>query len=48
MGRTGQISNLEWQQAGKTIGNPIIPQKFNAHIKNPDRGFVSSANQRPV
>ena len=26
----------------------FIPQKFNAHTKNPERGFVSSANQHPV
>jgi len=25
-----------------------IPQKFNAYTKNPERGFVSSANQHPV
>ncbi|WP_179006019.1 penicillin acylase family protein [Winogradskyella forsetii] len=25
-----------------------IPQQFNAHTKNPERGFVSSANQSPV
>ena len=25
-----------------------IPQAFNAHTKNPERGFVSSANQSPV
>lgn len=35
-------SNLEddWQS--------FIPQEFNAHTKNPERGFVSSANQHPV
>ncbi|MGM5469224.1 penicillin acylase family protein [Flavobacteriaceae bacterium LMO-SS05] len=26
----------------------FIPQEFNAHSKNPERGFVSSANQHPV
>ena len=26
----------------------FIPQQFNAHVKNPQRGFVSSANQHPV
>lgn len=26
----------------------FIPQAFNAHTKNPERGFVSSANQHPV
>lgn len=26
----------------------FIPQKHNAHILNPERGFVSSANQHPV
>src|SRR5690606_19630419 len=26
----------------------FIPQEFNAHTKNPERGFVSSANQHPV
>ena len=26
----------------------IIPQKENPHIRNPERGFVSSANQIPV
>ena len=26
----------------------FIPQEYNAHTKNPERGFVSSANQHPV
>ena len=26
----------------------FIPQEHNAHIKNPERGFVSSANQHPT
>ncbi|WGK64362.1 penicillin acylase family protein [Croceiramulus getboli] len=26
----------------------FIPQEYNAHILNPQRGFVSSANQHPV
>ena len=26
----------------------FIPQAYNAHSKNPERGFVSSANQHPV
>lgn len=30
----------EWQA--------YIPQEHNAHIRNPERGFVSSANQHPV
>ena len=36
----GSKSENDWQS--------FIPQKFNAHIKNPKRGFVSSANQHPV
>ncbi len=36
----GSKSENDWQS--------FIPQKFNAHIKNPERGFVSSANQHPV
>ncbi|MEZ4856462.1 MAG: penicillin acylase family protein [Gelidibacter sp.] len=47
----------KWKGQGKFLmdgSNPenewqsFIPQKFNAHIKNPERGFVSSANQHPV
>jgi len=36
----GSKSENDWQS--------FIPQKFNAHTKNPERGFVSSANQHPV
>ncbi|WP_458627254.1 penicillin acylase family protein [Winogradskyella sp. PC D3.3] len=36
----GSKSENDWQG--------FIPQEFNAHIKNPERGFVSSANQHPV
>jgi penicillin amidase len=36
----GSKSENDWQS--------FIPQKFNAHTKNPERGFVSSANQSPV
>ena len=36
----GSDPRNEWQG--------FIPQQFNAHVKNPDRGFVSSANQHPV
>ncbi len=36
----GGKSENDWQS--------FIPKEFNAHIKNPDRGFVSSANQHPV
>ncbi|SDS31315.1 penicillin amidase [Formosa sp. Hel1_31_208] len=52
----GLIPN-KWQGQGKFLmdgSNPghdwqsFIPQKFNPHIKNPERGFVSSANQHPV
>ena len=52
----GKFPN-KWKNQGKFLmdgSNPehdwqsFIPQKFNAHIKNPDRGFVSSANQHPV
>ncbi|WP_047546553.1 penicillin acylase family protein [Psychroserpens sp. Hel_I_66] len=47
----------KWDGQGKFLmdgSNPehdwqsFIPQEFNAHVKNPDRGFVSSANQHPV
>lgn len=36
----GNLPEDEWQS--------FIPQEFNAHTKNPERGFVSSANQHPV
>nr|WP_321222768.1 penicillin acylase family protein [uncultured Psychroserpens sp.] len=47
----------KWKGQGKFLldgSNPdhdwqsYIPQAFNAHTKNPERGFVSSANQHPV
>lgn len=47
----------KWKGQGKFLmdgSNPandwqgFIPQEHNAHIKNPERGFVSSANQHPV
>ncbi|NNE32304.1 MAG: penicillin acylase family protein [Winogradskyella sp.] len=52
----GKLPN-KWEGQGKFImdgSNPdndwqgFIPQQFNAHVKNPERGFVSSANQHPV
>ena len=52
----GKLPN-KWTGQGKFLmdgSNPdndwqsYIPQKFNAHTKNPERGFVSSANQHPV
>ncbi|MBE9488871.1 MAG: penicillin acylase family protein [Bacteroidetes bacterium] len=52
----GQFPN-KWKGQGKFLmdgSNPendwqsFIPQKNNAHTKNPERGFVSSANQHPV
>ena len=36
----GSKSENDWQS--------YIPQAYNAHTKNPERGFVSSANQSPV
>jgi penicillin amidase len=48
---------LRWKEQGKFImdgankENDItgrIPQKHNAHVVNPERGFVSSANQHPT
>ena len=36
----GSKSENDWQS--------FIPQQFNAHTKNPERGYVSSANQHPV
>ncbi len=47
----------KWKGQGKFLldgSNPdhdwqsFIPQSYNAHAKNPERGFVSSANQHPV
>jgi len=47
----------KWKGQGKFLmdgTNPehdwqsFIPQAYNAHVKNPERGFVSSANQHPV
>jgi len=52
----GEFPN-KWEGQGKFLldgSNPehdwqsSIPKEFNAHIKNPERGFVSSANQHPV
>ncbi|MBL7471262.1 penicillin acylase family protein [Robertkochia sediminum] len=52
----GKFPN-KWKGQGKFLldgSNPdhewqgYIPQKHNAHIKNPERGFVSSANQHPT
>ncbi len=52
----GQFPN-KWKGQGKFLmdgSNPehdwqgFIPQQFNAHTKNPERGFVSSSNQHPV
>ncbi|WP_282955924.1 penicillin acylase family protein [Gelidibacter algens] len=52
----GKFPN-KWEGQGKFLldgSNPqhdwqnFIPQAFNAHTKNPERGFVSSANQHPV
>ncbi len=52
----GKMPN-KWKGQGKFLldgSNPdhdwqgFIPQAFNPHVKNPERGFVSSANQRPV
>ena len=36
----GSKAENDWQS--------YIPQEYNAHTKNPERGFVSSANQHPV
>ncbi|NRD22795.1 penicillin acylase family protein [Winogradskyella litoriviva] len=47
----------KWEGQGKFVMDgskpendwqSFIPQQFNAHTKNPERGFVSSANQTPV
>lgn len=52
----GKFAN-KWEGQGKYLMDgsqpendwqSFIPQKFNAHTKNPERGFVSSANQHPV
>jgi penicillin amidase len=52
----GQFPN-KWKGQGKFLmdgSNPandwqsFIPQEDNAYVKNPERGFVSSANQHPV
>ncbi|WP_460218800.1 penicillin acylase family protein [Psychroserpens sp. MEBiC05023] len=52
----GKLPN-KWKGQGKFLmdgSNPdhdwqsFIPQEFNAHTKNPKRGFVSSANQHPT
>jgi len=52
----GKLPN-KWKGQGKFLldgSNPqhdwqsFIPQLYNAHTKNPERGFVSSANQHPV
>ncbi len=52
----GKFPN-KWKGQGKFLmdgSNPdndwqsFIPTEFNAHVKNPERGFVSSANQHPV
>lgn len=52
----GEFPN-KWEGQGKFYmdgTNPehdwqgFIPQEHNAHVKNPVRGFVSSANQHPV
>jgi penicillin amidase len=51
----GKFPN-KWEGQGRFLmdgSNPkndwqsYIPQQFNAHTKNPERGFVSSANQHP-
>ncbi len=52
----GKFPN-KWEKQGKFYmdgSNPehdwqgFIPHEHNAHVKNPERGFVSSANQHPV
>ncbi|GGI56355.1 penicillin acylase family protein [Winogradskyella haliclonae] len=52
----GQFPN-KWKGQGKFLmdgSNPdhdwknLIPSDYNAHTKNPERGFVSSANQHPT
>lgn len=48
---------VRWKEQGKFLmdgsnrmyeWNGFIPQEHNAHVLNPPRGFVSSANQMPV
>ncbi|MGB3466625.1 MAG: penicillin acylase family protein, partial [Cyclobacteriaceae bacterium] len=48
---------IKWKEQGKFVLNGansshewmgFIPREQNIHIKNPDRGFVSSANQHPA
>ncbi|GAA3631357.1 penicillin acylase family protein [Flavivirga jejuensis] len=52
----GKFPN-KWKGQGKFLmdgSNPkhdwqsFIPQEFNAHTKNPERGFISSSNQYPT
>ena len=52
----GQFAN-KWKGQGKFLldgskpehdWQSYIPSKFNAHSKNPERGFLSSANQHPT
>ena len=52
----GKFPN-KWEGQGKFVMDgsqpkndwqSFIPQQFNAHVKNPKCGFVSSANQHPV
>ena len=52
----GKFPN-KWEEQGKFVldgSNPehdwqgFIPHEHNAHVKNPERGFVSSANQHPT
>jgi len=52
----GKFPN-KWKGQGKFLmdgTNPehdwqgFIPQQHNAHVKNPERGFVSSSNQHPT
>lgn len=52
----GKFPN-KWKEQGKFLmdgSDPqnewqgFIPQEHNAHVENPERGFVSSANQHPV
>jgi len=52
----GQFPN-KWEGQGKFLMDgsntehdwqSFIPQEFNAHTKNPERGFVSSSNQFPT
>lgn len=52
----GDLPN-KWKEQGKFLldgskashdWQGFIPQEHNAHVKNPPRGFISSANQHPV